>query len=151
MNTLAVAVEDQFRMDAEMTTPRTRAWAVAMKDASGQKQFPRWCQGLRRISCFWSCPLGWREILRGANHFISAIVRGATVLTVKEGKKLHPTRRSPDEEGVHRSVGGRLSGNGHRRRGEAVSKSAFMPSRKTTLSKQDVADVVEYIRKLPLY
>ena len=24
MNTLAVAVEDQFRMDAEMTTPRTR-------------------------------------------------------------------------------------------------------------------------------
>jgi len=35
--------------------------------------------------------------------------------------------------------------------GEAVGKSAFMPSWKTTLSKQDIADVIEYIRKLPLY
>ena len=35
--------------------------------------------------------------------------------------------------------------------GEAIGKSAFMPSWKTTLSKQDIADVIEYIRKLPLY
>ena len=35
--------------------------------------------------------------------------------------------------------------------GEAVGKSAFMPSWKTTLSKQDIADVIEYIRRLPLY
>ena len=35
--------------------------------------------------------------------------------------------------------------------GEALGKSAFMPSWKTTLSKQDIADVIEYIRKLPLY
>ena len=35
--------------------------------------------------------------------------------------------------------------------GEAVGKSAFMPSWKTTLSKQDIADVIQYIRKLALY
>jgi cytochrome c oxidase cbb3-type subunit III len=35
--------------------------------------------------------------------------------------------------------------------GEAVGKSGFMPSWKTTLSKQDIADVIAYIRKLPLY
>jgi mono/diheme cytochrome c family protein len=35
--------------------------------------------------------------------------------------------------------------------GEAVGKSAFMPSWKTTLSKQDIADVIGYIRKFPLY
>jgi mono/diheme cytochrome c family protein len=35
--------------------------------------------------------------------------------------------------------------------GEAVGKSGFMPSWKTTLSKEDIADVIAYIRKLPLY
>src|SRR5262245_5922377 len=34
--------------------------------------------------------------------------------------------------------------------GEAVGKSAFMPSWKTTLAKQDIADEIAYIRKLPL-
>ena len=34
--------------------------------------------------------------------------------------------------------------------GEAIGKSGFMPSWKTTLSKQDIADVVAFIRTLPL-
>ena len=33
--------------------------------------------------------------------------------------------------------------------GEAFGKSAFMPSWKTTLSKQDIADIVAFIRTLP--
>ena len=35
--------------------------------------------------------------------------------------------------------------------GEAFGKSAYMPSFKTTLSSQDVADVIAYVRTLPLY
>jgi mono/diheme cytochrome c family protein len=35
--------------------------------------------------------------------------------------------------------------------GEAMGKSAFMPSWKTTLSKQDIGDIIAYIRTLPLY
>jgi mono/diheme cytochrome c family protein len=35
--------------------------------------------------------------------------------------------------------------------GEAIGKSGFMPSWKTTLSKQDIADVIAYIRTFTLY
>ena len=35
--------------------------------------------------------------------------------------------------------------------GEAFGKSAYMPSFKTTLSNQDIADVIAYVRTLPLY
>jgi len=35
--------------------------------------------------------------------------------------------------------------------GEAFGQSAYMPSFKTTLSSQDVADVIAYVRTLPLY
>ena len=35
--------------------------------------------------------------------------------------------------------------------GEAFGKSAYMPSFKTTLSSQDIADVIAYVRTLPLY
>jgi mono/diheme cytochrome c family protein len=34
--------------------------------------------------------------------------------------------------------------------GEAIGKSGFMPSWKATLSKDDIADVIAYIRTLPL-
>jgi mono/diheme cytochrome c family protein len=34
--------------------------------------------------------------------------------------------------------------------GEAMGKSGFMPSWKATLSKDDIADVIAYIRTLPL-
>ena len=34
--------------------------------------------------------------------------------------------------------------------GEAMGKSGFMPSWKETLSKNDIADVIRYIRTLPL-
>jgi mono/diheme cytochrome c family protein len=34
--------------------------------------------------------------------------------------------------------------------GEAMGKSGFMPSWKETLSKNDIADVITYIRTLPL-
>jgi mono/diheme cytochrome c family protein len=35
--------------------------------------------------------------------------------------------------------------------GEAFGKSAYMPSFKTALSSQDIADVIAYVRTLPLY
>jgi len=35
--------------------------------------------------------------------------------------------------------------------GEAFGKSAYMPSFKTTLSKEDIADVIAYVRTFPLY
>jgi mono/diheme cytochrome c family protein len=35
--------------------------------------------------------------------------------------------------------------------GEAFGKSAYMPSFKTTLSSQDIADVIAYVRTFPLY
>ncbi len=35
--------------------------------------------------------------------------------------------------------------------GEAVGKSAYMPAWKTTLSKEDIADVIAYIRTFSLY
>jgi mono/diheme cytochrome c family protein len=35
--------------------------------------------------------------------------------------------------------------------GEAFGKSAYMPSFKTTLSRQDIADVIAYVRTFPLY
>jgi len=35
--------------------------------------------------------------------------------------------------------------------GEAFGKSAYMPAWKTTLSRQEIADVIAYIRTLPLY
>jgi mono/diheme cytochrome c family protein len=35
--------------------------------------------------------------------------------------------------------------------GEAWGKSAFMPAWKTALSKEDIADVIAYIRAFPLY
>jgi mono/diheme cytochrome c family protein len=35
--------------------------------------------------------------------------------------------------------------------GVAFGKSAYMPSFKTTLSNQDIADVIAYIRAFPLY
>jgi len=35
--------------------------------------------------------------------------------------------------------------------GEAFGKSAYMPAWKTTLSSQDIADVIAYVRTFPLY
>ncbi len=35
--------------------------------------------------------------------------------------------------------------------GVAFGKSAYMPSFKTTLSNQDIADVIAYVRAFPLY
>ena len=35
--------------------------------------------------------------------------------------------------------------------GEAIGKSAFMPSWKTALSKDDIADVIAYVRTLALH
>ena len=35
--------------------------------------------------------------------------------------------------------------------GEAFGKSAYMPAWKSALSRQDIADVIAYVRTLPLY
>ena len=35
--------------------------------------------------------------------------------------------------------------------GEAFGKSAYMPAWKSTLSREDIADVVAFVRTLPLY
>jgi cytochrome c oxidase cbb3-type subunit 3 len=35
--------------------------------------------------------------------------------------------------------------------GEAFGKSSYMPAWKTTLSSQDIADVIAYVRTFPLY